>query len=231
MMEVAESRSISRKPPVAMSCWCGRALRRMQVSRWLKLLSSAQPVTRGCWRQILLGTTLPILRTARLSAIGRMQKISARRFRGKDPRKSRPPAKVRRLNCLDLHHLSLSQELCQQARNRLWTRTLLCEPSCGVATLRLHRTSGPSLRPVFATQLKRIAEDREHISIIDRAAKLFHSQAGGIGNRIFDRIECRWSLNGRWFKRGKVASAGRLRVPAAFPAIWSGCPGYRGLPG
>src|SRR5205823_3063165 len=113
MMEVAVLRSISRKPPVAMSCWYGRDPRRMQVSLWRKLLSSAQPATRGCWRQILLETTLPILRTARLSAIRRMQKISARRFRGKDPRKSRP------LNCLDLHHLSLSQELCQQARNGL----------------------------------------------------------------------------------------------------------------
>src|SRR5882757_8116354 len=119
MMEVVVSRSISRKPPVGMSCWYGHPPRGMQISLSLKLLSSAQPATRGCWRQILLETTLPILRTARLSAIRRMQKISARisarRFRGKDPRKS----KVRRLNCLDLHHLSLSQELCQQARNGL----------------------------------------------------------------------------------------------------------------
>ena len=66
-------------------------------------------------------------------------RISARRFRGKDPRKSRLPAKVRRLNCLDLHHLSLSQELCQQARNGLWTRTLLCEPQ-------LRRRTAPSSR-------------------------------------------------------------------------------------
>src|SRR5437764_5299145 len=151
MMEVVVSWSISRKPPVAMSCWYGHRPRGMQISLSLKLLSSAQPATRGCWRQILLETTVPILRTARLSAIRRMQKISARRFRGKDPRKERPPVKVRRLNCLDLHHLSLSQELCQQARNGLWTRTLLREPSCGVAPLRVHRTNGHFLRLVLAT--------------------------------------------------------------------------------
>ena len=78
MMEVVGSRSISRKPPVAMSCWYGHRPRGMQISLSLKLLSSAQPATRGCWRQILLETTLPILRTARLSAIRRMQKISER---------------------------------------------------------------------------------------------------------------------------------------------------------
>ena len=55
--------------------------REMQISLSLKLLSSAQPATRGCWRKILLETTLPILRTARLFAIRRMQKTSARRLR------------------------------------------------------------------------------------------------------------------------------------------------------
>src|SRR4029078_6284672 len=33
---------------------------------------------------------------------------------------------------------------------RTWRRALSCEPSCGVAARRLHRTSGPSLRPIFA---------------------------------------------------------------------------------
>ena len=38
---------------------------------------------------------------------------------GEGPAEEQAPAKGRRLNCLDLPHLSLSQELCQQARNGL----------------------------------------------------------------------------------------------------------------
>ncbi len=91
--------------------------RRMQISLWLKLLSSGRPATRSCWRQILLVA----VRTTRPSAIRRIQKISVRKFPGKVPRKSKLLAKVRRLNCLDLRPSSLSRRLCPQAPNELWT--------------------------------------------------------------------------------------------------------------
>src|SRR5438874_609706 len=152
MMEVVVLRSISRKPPVAMSCWYGRPPRRMQISLSLKLLSSARPATQGYWRQILVVTD----RTTRPSAIRRIPKISARTFPGKAQRKSKLLAKVRRLNCLDLRPSSSSQELCRQAPNERERQTdvegrALRTTAAASQNSALHQSGEPSFSLVTAS--------------------------------------------------------------------------------